>query len=130
MEENNNVTTPIKKEEFSILYHHEGDEKNIFSSVVGHDNQKKELLTKIIYRKERVLTKIIKTTFEKYNLRVKLFAINEVKQEKISKNKGKKKNRRKSQSVEPKCYNLDFLNNFDENTKNEILNKKKKWGIK
>ena len=45
MEENNNVTTQIKKEEFSILYHHGGDERNIFSSVVGHDNQKKELLT-------------------------------------------------------------------------------------
>ncbi len=45
MEENKNINNPIKKEEYSILYHHEEDEKNIFSSVVGHDNQKKELLT-------------------------------------------------------------------------------------
>ena len=47
MEENETMKKEETRGEYSVVYHGEVDEKNIFASVVGHENQKKELLTVI-----------------------------------------------------------------------------------
>ena len=82
-----------------------------------HNNnikRRNHLLTKIIYRKDRIHTLVLKSIFQKLNLRVKLLSLNAVKKEQ-SKNrtKGKKKYKRKSQSLEQKFVNISL----DENDK-------------
>ena len=76
--------------------------------------RRNHLLTKIIYRKDRIHTLVLKSIFQKLNLRVKLLSLNAVKKEQ-SKNrtKGKKKYKRKSQSLEQKFVNISL----DENDK-------------
>ena len=65
--------------------------------------KKKELLTKIIYRKDRIKNLIMKTTFEKFNLRAKLLSLKADKMERMNsskyKNKVKKKGKKSSKSV-------------------------------
>ena len=65
--------------------------------------KKKELLTKIIYRKDRIKNLLLKTTFEKFNLRAKLLSLKADKMERMNysrnKNKLKKKGKKSSKSV-------------------------------
>ena len=65
--------------------------------------KKKELLTKIIYRKDRIKNLLMKTTFEKFNLRAKLLSLKADKMERMNysrnKNKLKKKGKKSSKSV-------------------------------
>ena len=93
----------------------------------NEENIKKrnQLLTKIIYRKDRVHTLVLKSAFQKLNLRVKLLSLNAAKKERSSQSKKivkgkKKKNIRKSQSYDVstnKFINKD-LDNIDKNNKN------------
>ena len=62
-------------------------------------NKRIQLLTKIIYRKDRVQTLIMKKTFEKLNLRAKLMSLEQNKKERLAKSKIKKKGRHKSKSL-------------------------------
>ena len=65
--------------------------------------RRNELLTKIIYRKDRVCNLILKQSLQKLNLRVKLLSLNSIKKERLaqskSKSKAKKKTKNKSKSV-------------------------------
>ena len=76
--------------------------------------KKKELLTKIIYRKDRIKNLIMKTTFEKFNLRAKLLSLKADKIERMNnsknKNKVKKKGKKSSKSV-PQSNNKIEQNN-------------------
>ena len=57
--------------------------------------RRNELLEKIFYRKDRIRTIIMKTTFQKFNLRAKLLSLKADKKERKSisnsKNRGKKR---------------------------------------
>ena len=94
---------------FSVREEEEND--NDYNNNIKRRNH---LLTKIIYRKDRIHTLVLKSIFQKLNLRVKLLSLNAVKKEQ-SKNrtKGKKKYKRKSQSLEQKFVNISL----DENDK-------------
>ena len=65
--------------------------------------RRNELLTKIIYRKDRICNLILKQSLQKLNLRVKLLSLNSIKKERLaqskSKSKAKKKTKNKSKSV-------------------------------
>ena len=109
---------------------------NIFNfSVREEDNKENEenikkrniLLTKIIYRKDSVHTLVLKTAFQKLNLRVKLLSLNAAKQKRSTQSKkivkGKRKNKQKSQSVDAatnKFINKD-LDSIDKNKKIKLL---------
>ena len=86
-------------------------------------NKRNILLTKIIYRKDRVHTLVLKTAFQKLNLRVKLLSLNAAKQKRSTQSKkivkGKRKNKQKSQSADAatnKFINKD-LDRIDKNKK-------------
>ena len=100
--------------------------KNLFNFSVreeemmeNEENIKKrnQLLTKIIYRKDRVHTLVLKTAFQKLNLRVKLVSLNAAKKLRATQSKktvkGKRKRLLKSQSVDAatnKFINKDLEN--------------------
>ena len=58
--------------------------------------KKKLLLSKIVYRKDRVLTLILKKSFQKLNLRVKLISLQAAQKERLARTKTKSKLRKKS----------------------------------
>ena len=66
--------------------------------------KKKLLLSKIVYRKDRVQTLILKKSFQKLNLRVKLISLQAAQKERLARTKTKsklrKKNKFKSKSVD------------------------------
>ena len=66
--------------------------------------KKKLLLSKIVYRKDRVQTLILKKSFQKLNLRTKLISLQAAQKERLARTKTKpklkKKSKRKSKSVD------------------------------
>ena len=100
--------------------------KNLFNFSVGEEEymeneenikKRNQLLTKIIYRKDRVHTLVLKTAFQKLNLRVKLVSLNAAKKLRATQSKktvkGKRKKTLKSQSVDAatnKFINKDLEN--------------------
>ena len=103
--------------DFSVNYDESNEE---IAQAKNEKNKRIQLLTKIIYRKDRVQTLILKKTFEKLNLRAKLMSLEQNKKERLTKSKIKKKGRHKSKSLS--CVNLG---NFDGNRNS----KKDKIGI-
>ena len=94
-------------------------DKNLFNFSVREEesydiciDKKKQLLTKIIYRKDRILNLIKKTTLQKLNLRAKLISLKLNKQDRKNylKSKTKKKNKIKSKSVTSININNSFNN--------------------
>ena len=82
------------------------NEDEIEDKIEKEKNKRNKLLTKIIYRKDRIVILIMKKTLEKLNLRAKLISLNQNKKERIStkiKSKFRKKGKNKSKS-------LDFVN--------------------
>ena len=75
-------------------------------------DKRKQLLIKIIYRKDRILTLIKKTTLQKLNLRAKLISLKLNKKDRKTylKSKTKKKNKIKSKSVSSFNNNNSFNN--------------------
>ena len=81
-------------------------DKNIFNFSVREEEsdnniaKRNDLLIKIIYRKDRIRNLIIKTTFQKFNLRAKLMSLKADKKERMkNKNKIKRKGKNSSKSV-------------------------------
>ena len=95
------------------------DNKNLFNFSVREEesydiciDKRKQLLTKIIYRKDRILNLIKKTALQKLNLRAKLISLKLNKQDRKNylKSRNKKKNKIKSKSVESNNINNSFNN--------------------
>jgi hypothetical protein len=74
--------------------------------------KKKLLLSKIVYRKDRILTLILKKSFQKLNLRVKLISLQAAQKERLARTKTKSKLRKKSkhQSKSVDAFECDKYN--------------------
>ena len=74
----------------------DNDEDNEENEEINKNKIKKKLLlSKIVYRKDRVQTVILKKNFQKLNLRAKLISLQEAQKERLAKSKTKSKLRKK-----------------------------------
>ena len=74
----------------------DNDEENEENEQINKIKLKKKLLlSKIVYRKDRVQTVILKKNFQKLNLRAKLISLQEAQKERLAKSKTKSKLRKK-----------------------------------
>ena len=93
-----------------------GDDEDILFNI---KNKRIQILTKIFYKKDRLHFLIMKKTFEKLNLRVKLLSLQETKRERQSKVRTKKKGKHKARST-----STDKLNKKLSKSQNFIINYK------
>ena len=111
------VTTANRGDKYRLNDNDEDNEEN--EEINKIKMMKKLLLSKIVYRKDRVLTVILKKNFEKLNLRAKLISLQEAQKERLAKTKTKSKLRKKkifkSKSVEQFEGDKYKKNNNDNN---------------
>jgi hypothetical protein len=91
----------------------DNDEDNEENEEINKNKIKKKLLlSKIVYRKDRVLTLILKKSFQKLNLRVKLISLQAAQKERLARTKTKSKLRKKSkhQSKSVDAFECDKYN--------------------
>ena len=82
--------------------------------------KKKLLLSKIFYRKDRIITLILKKSFQKLNLRVKLISLQAAQKERLARTKTKSKLRKKSKY---KSRSVDAIGD-DKLSKTVVVKKK------
>jgi hypothetical protein len=117
------VTTVNRGAKYSLNDNDEDNEEN--EQINKIKMKKKLLLSKIVYRKDRVQTVILKKNFQKLNLRAKLISLQEAQKERLAKTKTKSKLRKKkifkSKSVdafEGDKYNKTVISKKNNNDNN------------
>ena len=93
------------------------NEDEIEDEIEKEKNKRNKLLTKIIYRKDRVVILIMKKTLEKLNLRAKLISLKQNKKERITRSKSKIKKKGKHKSKSLNCYNINKVHDNNEDKK-------------